>query len=373
MRPTEARVSRAAIRGNVAALMNLAPRARMCAVVKADGYGHGVENAAAAALAAGASWLAVATLEEADTLAELVGPATPILILGELDPTELEAALAMSGSRLRLTIASWSGARSLAAVVSPDRELSVHLKVDTGMHRLGVDRSDVVAVARELVSARGVRLEGVWTHLAVADRPDDPFTSEQLRRFEDALDELASAGIDAEIVHAANSAGVIAHPESHRDLVRAGIAMYGVDPDPALTGRLDLVPALTLVSRVRAVRTVETGEGVSYGRRWRADQPTRVATVPIGYADGIRRASPAAGVEVLVRGRRRPMLGVVTMDQLMIAVDDDVDIGDEVVLIGRQGTDEISANEIGARLGTIGYEVLTSIGPRVPRISVDSA
>lgn len=372
MRPTEARVSVGAVRANVEQLIALAPASRLCAVVKADGYGHGAEVVATAALAAGASWLAVATLEEATELrATAIGPDVPILLLSELDHEGLRSTTADPGAGLRLTVGSRSGARALAEVAPSSGSMPVHLKIDTGMHRVGVDPSDALAVAELLAAIPGVFVEAVWTHLAVADDPSDDFTSEQLNRFDETLAELADHGHRAPLVHAANSAGVIAHPASHRDLIRVGIAMYGVEPDPALSGLVPLQAALTLVSRVTAVRTVGPGEGVSYGRHWRAGGPTRVATIPIGYADGIRRASPTAGVEVLVRGRRRPMLGVVTMDQLMIEVDDDIDIGDEVVLIGDQGSERVTANEVAQRLGTIGYEVLTALGRRIPRRVID--
>jgi alanine racemase len=371
MRPTEAQIHLGAVRANTDTLRKLAPDATLCAVVKADGYGHGADAIAAAALSAGASWLAVATLEEAIGLRDGgIGPDVPILLLSELDPDELGPFIVDAGPGLRPTIGSASGADSLSAAlrIHPPRvSIPVHLKIDTGMHRIGVDPTAAIVVADRLTSTDGVHLEGIWTHLAVADDPDDQFTQVQLDRFDRALAALAAHGHRPTLVHAANSAGVIGHPRSHRDLTRVGIALYGVKPDPDRPCSAALEPALSLVSRVRAVRTVQAGEGVSYGRYWRAEIPTPVATVPIGYADGIRRDSPEAGVQVLVRGRRRPILGVVTMDQLMIAVDPDVDIGDEVVLIGSQGSDHISADEIAGRLGTIGYEVLTSLGPRIPR------
>lgn len=366
MRPTEALVRPSALTANVRRLRAIAPDAGYCAVVKADGYGHGAELAAAAARAGGADWLAVATAEEAVELARGPGDGVPVLVLGEIGVQEARSVAQDRPVGLRLTVGSVAAAKILEEELSGP-PVPVHLKVDTGMHRLGVDPTEVVEVARLLDSAAQTTLEGVWTHLAVADDPGDPFTDEQLERFRRALTGLAAAGVQPRVVHAANSAGLIAHPASVNDLVRVGIAQYGVDPGEALVGRVELEPVLSLVSRVRALRTVAPGEGVSYGRRWRAESETRVATVPIGYADGVRRSSPDAGVEVLIRGLRRPMLGVVTMDQLMVAVDDDVALDDEVVLIGEQGGDRVTANEIAGRLGTIGYEVLTSIGPRVPR------
>ena len=371
-----ARVRPAAIEANVRRLVERAGSAALCAVVKADGYGHGAVTAARAALAGGASWLAVATIREALEVAETadsVGSDAPVLILAEADPGLVASASGRCSSRVRFTVASVSGIRALAAAGGPAR--SVHLKVDTGMHRMGALPGELGAMVEALREAGPrLRLEGVWTHFAVADEPDDPFTAEQLRRFDAAIAQLGASGVSADVVHAANSAGLLAHPDARRDMVRAGISIYGVPPSPALKGIVELEPALELVSRVTAVRTVAPGETVSYGRHWRAGEPTRVATVAIGYADGIRRDSGSAGVEVLVRGRRCPIVGTVTMDQLMVAlapaIVDEVVPGDEVVLIGRQGTEEMTSTEIAARLGTIAYEVLTSISARVPRVVV---
>ena len=345
-------------------------------MVKADGYGHGAVTATRAALAGGASWLAVATIPEALEVAEVagsVGSGAPVLILAEAAPGLAASAPGDCPSRIRFTVASVSGVRALAAAPGPAR--AVHLKVDTGMHRMGAVPTQLDAVTEALRAAGDrLRLEGVWTHFAVADAPDDPFTAEQMARLDEALARLRRSGLSTGVVHAANSAGLLAHPDARRDLVRAGIAVYGVPPSPELEGSIELEPALELVSRVTAVRTVAPGETVSYGRHWRAGEPTRVATVAIGYADGVRRDSGSAGVEVLVRGRRCPIVGAVTMDQLMVALTPEsageVTVGDEVVLIGRQGADEITATEIAARLGTIAYEILTSISARVPRVVV---
>ena len=371
-----ARVRPAAIEANVRRLSERAGDAALCAVVKADGYGHGAVTAVRAALAGGASWLAAATIREALEVAETadsVGSDAPVLILAEADHGLVASASGRCPSRVRFTVASAAGIRTLAAAPGPGP--AVHLKVDTGMHRMGALPAELDSVADALRTAGDrLRLEGVWTHLAVADAPDDPFTAEQLGRFDEALARLDQSGLPVGVVHAANSAGLLAHPNARRDLVRAGIAIYGVPPSPELEGAIELEPALELVSRVTAVRTVAPGETVSYGRHWRAGEPTRVATVAIGYADGIRRDSGMAEVEVLVRGRRCPIVGAVTMDQLMVAlhpaIADETTLGDEAVLIGCQGRDEITATEVAQRLGTIAYEVLTSISARVPRVAV---
>ncbi len=374
--PTVARIRPAAIEANVRRLAERAGDAALCAVVKADGYGHGALDAARAALAGGASWLAVATVPEALEVAGIAteaGSDAPVLLLSEVEPRIAASAADRCPERVRFTVASTAGIQALAAMPGPAR--AVHLKVDTGMHRMGAlpAELDEAAAALRAVGDR-LHLEGVWTHLAVADAPSDPFTAEQLGRFDDALTGWRRSGLPTGIVHAANSAGLLAHPDACRDLVRAGIAVYGVPPSPELDGSVPLEPAMELVSRVTAVRTVPPGESVSYGRHWWATEPTRVATVAIGYADGIQRNSGSVGVEVLVRGRRCPIVGVVTMDQLMVAVDpaisDQVAQGDEAVLIGRQGAEEITATEIAQRLDTIAYEVLTSVSARVPRVVI---
>jgi alanine racemase len=245
----------------------------------------------------------------------------------------------------------------------------VHLKVDTGMHRVGAAPADVVPLAKAIGDLAEVELEGVCTHCPVADEPDNPFTARQMVRFESVLAELRASGIDPGIVHAANSAATVVVPETRYDLVRCGIAVYGIPPAPALAGALDLEPALTLASEVSFVKMVGPDEGVSYGHRHRTARTTVVATVPIGYADGVFRALPLLGQEVLIGGVRRPMLGVVTMDQLMIdcGPDAQVEVGDPVVLLGAQGDERITPDEWAARLGTISYEVVCAIGARVAR------
>jgi alanine racemase len=216
----------------------------------------------------------------------------------------------------------------------------------------------------------GLTVEGVWTHLAVADEPDDPFTAAQIGRFDAALARLTSLGVRPPLVHVANSAGALAHPDARRSLVRCGIATYGIRPAPAMAPWCGgLRPALRLTAEVSWVQRVRAGDRVSYGRRWEAPVDTIIATVPIGYADGVPRRLFACGAEVLVGDRRRPLAGVVTMDQLLVDCGPGAAVGrgDEVVLIGRQGDEEITAEEWAQRLGTIAYEITCGIGPRVPR------
>ncbi|MGI8758774.1 MAG: alanine racemase, partial [Acidimicrobiales bacterium] len=250
----------------------------------------------------------------------------------------------------------------------------VHLKVDTGMHRVGAPAADAVELAAAISGRPELVLEGIWTHCAVADEPSHPFTAGQARRFEAVLAELAAAGLRAPVVHAANSAATIDHPALRHDLVRCGITVYGLDPSPALHGRVELRPALSLKARVSLVKVVAAGEAVSYGLRGPFAADSVVATVPLGYADGVpRRLSEVAG-EVLVGGRRRRLVGTITMDQFLLdcgpAGGDagaPVQPGDEVVLIGKQGGQRIGAEEWARRLGTIAYEVVCNISSRVPR------
>ncbi len=359
-----AEIDLSAIRRNIAALAEHSDTA-VCAVLKADAYGHGVIPVARTALDAGATWLAVATIGEAVDLGEVVGDDTPILVLSERPGAELDVFRDRLPRGLRLTICSTAG---LAAIRNARIEASVHVEVDTGMRRMGVEPTEAVALCRDVAEADDLHLEGVWTHMAVADSPDDPFTDLQLDRFDRVLDELEAASVRPPLAHAANSAAALMHPRSRFDLIRVGIAMYGVAPAAELEGVVPLSPALTLRSVVTAVRTVVAGETVSYGRRWEAAETCRIATVPLGYADGVRRSSDRAGVEVLIGGRRHLIVGTVTMDQCMVLVDETVEMGDEVVLIGAQGDERISVGEIADRIDTIGYEVLTSLGRRVERV-----
>jgi alanine racemase len=236
------------------------------------------------------------------------------------------------------------------------------------MHRVGAAPGDAVALARAIGAAPGLSLEGVWTHCAIADEPDDPFTDRQLDRFESTLVDLATAGIEPPLRHTANSAAAIAYPRARFDLVRCGIALYGVHPSAQVGHQLDLRPALRLVAHVSHLQRLPPDETVSYGRRYRTERETTIATVAIGYADGVPRRLSAVGGEVLLRGARRPIAGTVTMDQLMVDCGDDVvEVGDEVVLLGSQGPYRITAEDWADKLDTIGYEVVCGIGPRVPR------
>lgn len=357
-RPTVAEVDLEAIRHNVRALKP--PHAELMAVVKADGYGHGEVPVARAALEAGATWLGVALVEEGLRVRR-AGIEAPILVLSEF-PRGSEGDAASSG--LTPTCYTEEGLRALAAGAG---SRGVHVKVDTGMHRVGLppERAPVFCSA---VRRAGLQVEGVWTHFARSEELDDPTTGEQLKVFEEVLDAVAAGGHRPRYRHAANSGATMARPETHLDLVRVGIAMYGILPGPQLDGLIDLRPAMSLRSRVSMVKRLPAGEAVSYGHRYRLERESTIATVPIGYADGYMRALSNVG-RVLIRGRRYPVAGTVTMDQLMVDCGEDpVQPGDEVVLFGRQGDQEVRAEEVASWAGTIGYEIVTSVSARVPRV-----
>lgn len=370
-RPAWAEVDLGAILHNVGVLVTRCAPAAVCAVVKADGYGHGAVPVARAALEGGATWLAVAVVEEGIALRD-AGIDAPILLLSEPSPEAVAVAVA---KELTLTVYTSDGveAAAAAAVARRPSALPVHVKVDTGMHRVGASRDAALALARAVHGNDGLVLEGLWTHFAVADEADDGgYTAAQLVSFDELRAELAREGIEPAIVHAANSAGAMAHPASRYDLVRCGIAVCGHSPSDDLAGRAELRPALSLMARVTFVKELDAGERISYGLRYTLDRPSTIATVPLGYADGVTRRLSAVGGCVLIGGERRPIAGTVTMDQLMVDCGprSDVRAGDEVVLIGRQGGEYIAAEEWAERLGTISYEVLCGIGPRVPRVYV---
>ena len=359
-----------AIRANVAGLRALAAPAALLAVVKANGYGHGAVPVARAALDAGASWLGVARVEEGEQLRE-AGIDAPIMLLSEPAP---RVAARVVAAELTPVVYTDAGIDALAKAVADsgrDSPLDVHLKVDTGMHRVGCAPDDALTLARAIATRDELVFAGVCTHLAVADEPDNPYTGEQLERFDAVLDALDAEGLRPPLAHSANSAGLLVAGARY-DLVRVGIACYGLPPAPAVAdGGVALKPALSLRARVTFVKILPVGTRVSYGLRSEVGGSGRVATVPAGYADGVPRSLGMVGGEVLIRGQRRPIIGMVTMDQLLVDLGDvPAEPDDDVVLIGRQGDDEITATEWGERLGTISYEVVTGIGARVPRTYV---
>lgn len=366
-RPAWADVDLDAVVANTRAVAALVAPAEVCAVVKANGYGHGADDVARAALAGGASRLGVALAEEGVALRK-AGIEAPIILL-----SQPSAAAMADVVKYRLTPTVYSE-RAVVAVAAAatraDVTVPVHVKVDTGMHRVGADPDFGVSLAAQIAATDHLELEGFYTHLAVSeDLGRTGVTDAALDRFDAAVEKLTAQGVSPQILHAANSGGAIGHPRSRYDMVRVGIAMYGYPPGPDLAGRLDLTPAMSLHARVTHVQRLSAGEGVSYGLRYTTPRETIVATIPLGYADGVSRALSAAHATVLIDGKRCPIAGTITMDQLMIdcGPESTVELGDDVVLLGSQGDETITAEEWADRLGTISYEVLCGIGPRVPR------
>jgi alanine racemase len=367
MRPTWVSVDLDAVAHNVVAFDALVGDALVCAVVKADGYGHGAPAVAAAAVGAGATWLAVALVEEAAELRD-AGLTAPILVLSEPRPDEMAEVVALGDVRPTLYTSAGIDACAAAARAVEAGPIAVHLKVDTGMHRVGVRPEETVATARHVLDA-GLFLEGVFSHCSTADVPADPFTGVQVDRFDTVLADLAGAAITPPIVHMANTAAALTRPDTYRSLVRIGIGIYGVSPGPDVADTcraLGLRQAMSIRSEVTHLQVVPAGEGVGYGHRWVGDRDTLLATVPMGYADGLARAWGLGG-EARVGGRRRPLRGVVSMDALVVEVDDSVALGDEVVLLGHQGDEEIGAGEVADAIGIIPWEVLCSLSHRPPR------
>lgn len=362
MRSSWVEVDLEAVAHNVRALLRLVEPAGLCAVVKADAYGHGDVPVAEAVLGAGASWLAVALVEEGIRLRE-AGIEAPILVLSE---PPVDDAGTLVEWRLTPTVYRHAFLERLVALPGT-AGVEAHLQLDTGMHRTGADEATALELAARLAEGGRVRLGGVWSHLAVADE-DPEFTTRQIDDFSSFLARLTERGIDVPLRHLANTPGALLHPRARFDLVRTGLCLYGLHPSAATRSVIDLYPAMRIVSHVSMVRRLPAGRRPSYGRRRPLPADATVATVPVGYADGVPRLLSARGGEVLVGGRRRPLAGTVTMDQLMVDVGDDpVRIDDEVVLLGRQGGEEITADEWAERTETINYEVVARVGSRLPR------
>ena len=360
-----------AIQKNVALLAKQAGKAQLWATVKANGYGHGAVQVAQAALGAGATGLCVALADEAHELRQAKIKA-PILIVSEQPATQFEQMLrddVVATLYNESTINSYAKTASDLGIVG-----KVHLKVDTGMHRVGAPVASAMTRCRQIKSLASLQLDGVYTHFAAADLPNHDETAKQVQRFEGFIAELDQESLRPKYVHTSNSAAAMRVLSATTDIARVGIAIYGIAPSGELESMAkDLQPALSLHARVSHVQHLASGEGVSYGLRTKLSQAATIATLPIGYADGVQRRLWKVGGEVLIGGKRCPIVGVVTMDQLMVNCGDaDVQIGDHAVLIGAQGSQSISANEVAAKLETIGYEIVCGISARVPRKYLDA-
>jgi alanine racemase len=376
-RPAWAEISASAIGHNVRALKHVLGDTSLCAVVKANAYGHGAVLVARAAVDAGADYLAVAIVDEGIELREH-GLTAPVLVLAEIPADTIGDALTHD---LAITVGSVAGARDAVAVAEQlGGRHRVHVKVDTGMHRMGVMPDDIDEVFDVLTSSSSIDIEGLYTHFSVAGGANDEdrrFTRAQIECFDNVVSYLAERDALPRVRHAANTAGTLGHPDARYSMVRVGIGLYGYVPSGWLAASLDersdhLEAALTLRARVVAVRRVAGGARPSYGRRRLVEHDTTIVTVPFGYADGYPRQLFDGGAEVLINGRRYPLAGDVTMDQIVIDVgDDDVKLGDEVVLLGRQGDQSITADDWADWAGTVSWEILACLGARVPRVLVD--
>ncbi len=366
-RPTRALIDLSAISHNIAGIRKrIGPTRHLMAVVKADGYGHGAIPVARAALSSGADWLGVALPEEGRLLRE-AGIDVPIFVLGLIQPEEAGKTVACA---LDQTVASLELLEGLDREAGRLRKkVNVHLKVDTGMGRIGVTPEEAVPFAREIARFKNLVLRGVASHLATADKSDKAFAKGQIATFNRVLEDLEKAGIEVPLRHLANSAAVLDLPEAWYDMVRPGIMIYGLYPSREVGHTVPLRPAMTLVTRVAAVRTVPGGTSISYGRTFiTTKEATVIATLPLGYADGLSRLL-SNRFEVLVNGRKAPLVGTICMDMCMADVSDvgKVRRGDEVVLFG----EDPSADLVAERIGTINYEVTCGVSKRVPRVYLD--
>ncbi len=355
-----------AIAHNTRALKGLVgEKTQLLAVVKANAYGHGVLPVARTALEAGAAWLGVNLCDEGVQLRQ-AGIKAPILTLGYTPATQAATVVA---NRLTPTINTIEIAEALNAVADPANPLAVHVKVDTGLSRYGMMPDEVIPFAQRLAQMKGLRLEGLFTHYASADEADKTSARKQFAVYMDTLARLTQVGVAIPIRHAAASGATLDMPETHLDMVRCGVAIYGLWPSHEVSRPIDLHPALSLKARIARLRALPVGTGIGYGGTFVTSRPTVAALLPIGYADGIKRSYSNKGT-ALVHGQRARVLGRVSMDQMVVDVTGipDVAEGDEVVLIGRQGGDEITCDEMAGVMGTINYEVTVGLAPRLPRV-----
>ena len=349
----------------------LTPGCKYLAIVKADGYGHGAGTVAAHLQREGADWFGVATLEEGLRLRKS-GIVRPILVLGYTDPT---AAPVLSCNTITQTLFSEEYAQQLAAEAhKANCRVDCHVKIDTGMCRLGFDAEapETVPVIAALAKESDLHITGIFTHFSVADDLSEnskDFTHLQFVRFARICNLLKDAGVDVGLRHCCNSAGSLLHPEYHLDMCRIGISQYGLDPDPCLRGVLPMKPAMSLYAVVTMVKEIPMGATVSYGRTYTASSPRRIATVPIGYADGYSRALSNVAY-MIIRGRKAPIVGRVCMDQLMLDVTDipETHAGDRVTVVGTDGGCSVTFDDLAKWIGTINYEVICGISKRVPRL-----
>lgn len=366
--PVWAEVDLSALRHNIRTLKEIASPAELMGVVKGYAYGHGNPVSAQVMLGSGATRLGVARVAEALHLRS-AGIAAPIHVFTE---PPYEAAAAVVEADLVSAVYTHGFAAALSAAAgAAGKTAVVHLKIDTGMHRVGVPAEDALEAISEIGKLPHLEIEGAWSHLAVADVPDHPFTRKQLDLFDEVVERIERSGVTLRYKHIANSAATLTLPEAHRDIVRVGVAAYGLWPGPALAGSADLRPVMSLKARVNMVKSVGAGEGVSYGLGYQLPKEGRVITIPCGYADGYDRGL-SGRADVLVRGRRYKVSGAVCMDQFMVDVGDDtIETGETATLLGADRDDRVTAEELAAHIGTINYEVTARVPSRVPRVYLD--
>lgn len=365
-RPTRIEVNLDRLAGNLRAIRDHV-RVPVMGIVKANAYGHGLVPVARHLVRSGVDQLGVAFLEEGIALRH-AGIRVPILVLGGIFGPQIAEFI---DHDLEITVSSLDKLRQVeAAAEAKGRKAVVHLKIDTGMERIGVHSYSCAAFIEAAVASRWCEIKGVYSHLACSDDPASPMTARQVERFAEACAHFDRLGAPMPLRHLANSGGVLHFPETWLDMVRPGILLYGVAPDPGSRMTVPVAPVLSLKSQVVYFKVVKAGNTVSYGATWSSDHDCRVVTIPIGYGDGYSRALSSRG-EVLIRGRRHPIVGRVCMDQFMVNIERDSAYNeDDVVLIGEQGDERISVDSVAATIGTIAYEVLTGLNERIPRFYI---
>ncbi|MFY9177596.1 MAG: alanine racemase [Caldicoprobacterales bacterium] len=371
MRPTRVEIDLAKLNKNIHRIKSrLNPDTALMAVVKANAYGHGIVKIAKQALKSGATSLGVAIPEEGVQLRE-AGVNCDILILGGIDVDQIDLAIDYN---LSICLFSVDMARLINQIAEKkQKKVKIHVKIDSGMGRIGVrDINEAANLCFDIKNMKYLNLEGIFTHFASADEYDNGYSFKQLEKFNKILAEIQKTGINPKWIHAANTASIINYPQSHFNLVRAGIGLYGYEPKYCATKALGLEPILSWYTKIIYLKEIGFGCSVSYGRTYIAQEPRKVATLPVGYGDGYSRLLSNKGW-VIIRGKKAPIIGNICMDQMLVDVSDipGVQIGDRVILIGQQGNEYIFADDIANIYGTISYEVLTNINNRVPRIYVE--
>lgn len=366
-RPTAAHIHLPTLLHNLRSIQRRVGRGvRVMAVVKANAYGHGMVPVSRYLVENGVTDLGVAFAEEGVAL-RLAGIRAPIHVFALSDAAQAELCVT---HRLDATVATAMDIRTMQrAAERLSRTVAVHVKIETGMNRIGVRAAELPAVLRALARAPRVQLKGVYTHFATSDVPGSPYVGRQLSRFDAALESILRSGAEPEVIHAANSGAILHRPDAMYSMVRTGILMYGYSPSGPGDRTLAVRPALSLTTRVAQVKWIERGETVSYGRRYRTSRPTTIATIPLGYADGLFRSLTNRGAEVLIEGRRFPIVGTICMDQCMVDCGGaDITVGDRAIVIGRSSSSIITAWDVAKRAETIPYEVTCAISARVPRV-----